>query len=371
MKRAYRFSRPKPGLFRSRRLVDVEIDVSSSAIVALGRVVPRDPNEKHIEIRVAMPGSFEPARNPEQTAQAAREAFGKLGDTGLQLGTFQFRNEGCFVPISQWNALRRTWCEAVERAIEQERLERVQRTQAAVCPPARPSASTGFRWSIKIDRLSFLDQLEPSDWQDLDELIVDITRDSLNVLENKLALWCERMGHEHIRLALPALTRKWEEKPLLQKIERLRAAGWSRWEAANLSAWSYLDIDPSVRSEGALDLAADWSLYVLNRLAAEQLLSMSVTRFALSPEDGLANMGSLLAEYGSKAVVIVHQDTPLFLAESCRLCQLDRRLPRQSQLPIREHGDDLQLWRTRNGLRLSLPHDRPQRRPLLPGRSSD
>jgi collagenase-like PrtC family protease len=130
------------------------------------------------------------------------------------------------------------------------------------------------------------------------------------------------LGQARIRLALPALTRKWEEKPLLQKIERLRAAGWSRWEAANLSAWSYLGMDPLAGNGAALDLAADWSLYVLNRLAAEQLLTMGVTRFALSPEDGLENMRSLLAEYGSKAVVIVHQDTPLFLAESCAYANL-------------------------------------------------
>src|SRR6202040_3336141 len=71
-----------------------------------------------------------------------------------------------------------------------------------------------------------------------------------------------------------------------------------------------------------LDLAADWSLYVLNRLAAEQLLEMGVTRFALSPEDGLANMRCLLAKYGPKAVGIVHQDTPLFLAESCAYANL-------------------------------------------------
>ena len=49
---------------------------------------------------------------------------------------------------------------------------------------------------------------------------------------------------------------------------------------------------------------------------------MGVTRFALSPEDGLANQRSLLAEFGPRAVVIVYQDTPLFLAESCAYANL-------------------------------------------------
>ncbi len=53
-----------------------------------------------------------------------------------------------------------------------------------------------------------------------------------------------------------------------------------------------------------------------------KLLDMGVKRFALSPEDGLANMRSLLAEFGPRAVVIVRQDTPLFLAESCAYANL-------------------------------------------------
>jgi hypothetical protein len=49
---------------------------------------------------------------------------------------------------------------------------------------------------------------------------------------------------------------------------------------------------------------------------------MGVTRFTLSPEDGLANLRALLAEFGPQAVVIVYQDTPQFLAESCAYANL-------------------------------------------------
>jgi hypothetical protein len=51
-------------------------------------------------------------------------------------------------------------------------------------------------------------------------------------------------------------------------------------------------------------------------------MQMGVRRFALSPEDGLNNMRSLLAEFGPQACVIVHQDTPQFLAESCAYANL-------------------------------------------------
>ena len=60
----------------------------------------------------------------------------------------------------------------------------------------------------------------------------------------------------------------------------------------------------------------------MNRLAATALQGMGVRRFALSPEDGLANLRSLLSEFGAQAVVIVHQDTPQFLAESCAYANL-------------------------------------------------
>jgi hypothetical protein len=49
---------------------------------------------------------------------------------------------------------------------------------------------------------------------------------------------------------------------------------------------------------------------------------MGVSRFALSPEDGRDNLRSLLSEFADQAVVIVHQDTPQFLAESCAYANL-------------------------------------------------
>src|SRR5207248_1519712 len=40
------------------------------------------------------------------------------------------------------------------------------------------------------------------------------------------------------------------------------------------------------------------------------------------PEDGLANLRSLLAQFGPRAAVVVYQDTPQFLAESCAYANL-------------------------------------------------
>jgi hypothetical protein len=172
-----------------------------------------------------------------------------------------------------------------------------------------------------VDRVSFLDALEADDLEDVDEIIVDIARDHPAELVEQLDRWADRVGRQRLRLALPALTRAWEEKGLRHKIARLRELGWSRWEAGNLSAWSYLGLDPR-RPGDDLDLTADWSLYVINRLAARQLLALGVHRFTLSPEDGLGNLRTLLPEFAERAVVIVYQDTPQFLAESCAYANL-------------------------------------------------
>lgn len=180
---------------------------------------------------------------------------------------------------------------------------------------------------MKVDRVEFLDALTDGDLADVDEIIIDIARDHPAILMGKVGHWGNRIGPERIRLALPALTRSWEDKGIRHKIEQLHAAGWRKWEVANLSGWHYLGLDPNPPGADTLgapeiDLATDWSVYVLNRLAAQQLLDMGVSRFTLSPEDGLANGQSLLAEFGPRATLIVYQDTPLFIAESCAYANL-------------------------------------------------
>jgi putative protease len=324
VKQKYRHDRPKPGQYRTRRPLDVEVSVTGQEITAFGRVAARLPGEAPAEVRRSLPGPFAAANDPARTEGAARGAFDKLGATPLELASFTLRNDAeLFVPVSCLNRLRRDLMAGVEEALRHRLQETTARVQREVCPRlAESRPSSAFRWSLKVDRVGFLDALEDADVADLDELIVDVARDHPSLLAEQLRRWGDRLGRGRVRLALPALTRRWEDGGLRHKVERLRADGWARWEAANLSAWQYLGIDPENPAASGLDLSTDWSVYVVNRLAAEQVLRMGATRFALSPEDGLANLRSLLAEYGPRAVVVVYQDTPLFLAESCAYANL-------------------------------------------------
>jgi putative protease len=324
VKRRYVHERPKPGLYRPRRDVSVELTLTAEALTAAGRVAPRTPQEPPVEVTRTLPGPFPPAREVSGVEPAARAAFDKLGDTGLSLAGFTFHNPaGCFVPVSRLNQLRRDLAGALEQALAHVRSARAARALAEVCPPVPAAPRTkAFKWNVKVDRIGYLDGLTEDDWAGVDEVMVDVARDHPALLAEQLDRLAARVGRERLRLALPPLTRKWEEHSLLHKVERLRAAGWNKWEAGNLSAWTYLGLDPAAGDTGAIDLATDWSVYALNRLAARQLLGMGVGRFTLSPEDGLANVRPLLAEFGEKAVLLVYQDTPLFLAESCAYANL-------------------------------------------------
>ena len=325
VKRRYRHSRPKPGLFRARRVADMEIELTAGEFFVVARVLPRNPREEAVETRRSLKpeeGNFQPAKDVQKMESAIRGAFEKLGETRLELGTLAISNPAkLFVPVSQLNALRREVAEDLEKRLDAMLARRVKRVEDEVLVGKKIQAGVtavhAFKWSLKTDRIAFLDAFETSDWAGIDEVVIDVTRDPYPILVERLKKLSAAIGKNSIRLSLPALTRKWEEKDILRKIQAFRDAGWLKWEASNVSAWTFLN-----EGGGGLDLSTDWSVYTINRAAALQVMEMGATRFVLSPEDSLGNMRPLLREFGARAVMIVHQDTPLFLAESCAYANL-------------------------------------------------
>ena len=322
VKQKYRHERPKPGLWHGRKPLHIHAVLTRERLLVTARTGA-------VQIQRELLGPFAAAQDLAAIEKAVRGCFARLGQSRFRLESLDWTNEaGAFVPVSLLNPLRRDVIGALEEAMHDQREETVAEIQTE-CGPHAPREENRhaerdvhhFRWSIKVDRVGFLDAFTDDDWFNLDEVIVDITRDHPTVLHDKLTQIAERIGRDKIRLALPALTRAWEEKGLLHKIHQLQTDGWHKWEAANLSAWHYLDVDP-LHPGAEIDLATDWSIYVINRLAAQQVLDMGATRFALSPEDGFANARTLWTEFGAKAVLIVYQDTPQFLAESCAYANL-------------------------------------------------
>ena len=286
VKQRYRHERPKPGLYRVRQPLTIDAVMTLDKFTVTAQV-------GGLTCQAKLGGPFPPCHDAGAMAATVRAAFARLGYSAFELEALSFRNEaGGFIPVSRLNQIRRRVLGELQGRLHADKAERLAALQGEICFTVRESqpaeSKRSFRWSMKVDRISFLDDLEDEDWQDVDEVIVDIARDHPTLLRDKLDALTRRIGPQRIRLALPALTRQWEEKAVLQKVHMLRAAGWRKWEAANLSAWSYLGLDPLSARTADLDLATDWSVYVLNRLAALQLMDMGVSHFALSPEDGLA-----------------------------------------------------------------------------------
>jgi U32 family peptidase len=363
VKQKYRHERPKPGLWHGRKTLQIDAVLKRDKLIVTARIregeAPAEPltptnhgsagaspsRPSAIQVQRELPGPFAAAQDLAAIENAVRGCFARLGQSRFRLDALTWTNEaGGFVPVSQLNQLRRDVLADLEAALEVDRERRTAAIRAiASAPEALAKTATNssltlqaLKWSIKVDRIGFLDAMTDDDLRDVDEVIIDIARDHPSLLREKLTGLAERIGPERIRLALPPLTRSWEEKGVVQKIRQLKDEGWRKWEAANLSAWHYLGVDPvgqtflSADASGrqeclphkSLDLATDWSVYVINRLAALQVLAMGATRFALSPEDGFANARSLWNEFGAQAVLIVHQDTPQFLAESCAYANL-------------------------------------------------
>ena len=331
------------GIFTARGFSVIRVELLENEITVHATVSARHKNEDDVIVKKTLPGPFQPAKDAAKTEAAVRTAFEKLGETRLALGAYAFENpKALFVPVSQLNPLRRDVADEAEKKLDVAHSERIERVCAEMLPRSvgaetnKQAALTDLKWSIKVDRIAFLDAFTPVDWEKIDEVTVDIARDHITLLAEKLEKVAAQVGREKIRLSIPPLTRKWEEKGLLQAIKRLRDAGWNKWEAGNVSAWTFLNFGFPIsdfgldgateskiqNSKSQIELSTDWSVYVINRAAALQALAMGARRFTLSPEDGLGNMRSLLSEFGPKATLLVHQDTPLFLAESCAYANL-------------------------------------------------
>ena len=194
---------------------------------------------------------------------------------------------------------------------------------------AAPSQGGEASWAIKVDRLEYLQAMPPEALAEMDEIVIDISRPSVKELLDLLPGLRRAMGRDGIRLALPMLARSRDEEALREKIARLRGAGWSQWEVSNLYGWGMLGLDPAsgLPDHYPLSVSADWPVYSMNRLAVEQILEMGAERVALSPEDGFDNMKRLLQAHAEACCVIVYQDTPLFISESCALANLSGGCP--------------------------------------------
>ncbi|WP_176064064.1 peptidase U32 family protein [Anaeromyxobacter diazotrophicus] len=320
VKLRYQLERPKLAQ-RARRPMSVAAEVSETGLRLEASAEAAPGHAVRAEVTVA--GALEAARDPAGMAASARAAFEKLGDTRFRLAGLDWRNPaGRFVPVSRLNEARRALAEALDAAVTAHARGQVEAARAAEAALTPGAAAPGDapRFTVKVDRLEALDAFEPEDFEGADDVVVDLGLLPLRGLVERLSALTARAGPERLRLGLPLIVRGWEERALRARVEALRAAGYRRWELTGPASWAHLGLAPG--DAGGLDLSSDWSLYAVNRAAARQLRDLGVGRITLSTEDVRENLAALLAELGPAASVVVYEDSPLFISESCPYANL-------------------------------------------------
>lgn len=296
-----------------------------------------------------------PARDSDGPRQAATAAFARTGASRFRLNVATFTNEqGVFVKPGDWNGLRRDLLVRLEKDWLALR-ETFRNKSIAALPEAKvleeireeneladkDNAPGETSWSICVDRVSDLTAFSNADFDEAAEIIVCADPDRADECEKELDELVERCEREKIRIAVPLILRPPESNAMRELAVRLEKQGWRKWFASNAGALELL-VDNDV------DVAADWTLYTLNALAAEQLALLGCTSFTFSPEDDAANMRRTITLYPERGWVLVYTDTPLFISAACVHSHLG--LCRKGRAGVCPHQDNpLTLELEKNG----------------------
>lgn len=277
VKGAYPYEKPRPGAFKNRRQIDVDVFLAADKITACAG-----------EVIAEITGVFGAAQNPTKTEEALRRAFDKTGDTPFQLGALHIHNpDGLFVPASAANNLRR---DLYARIPVDKRRPVLPET-----PLLKRNATTPQR-VVKTDDAALAKAL-PADLYD--ELIYVMTPGTTVADLTGLPV-------DKIRLALPTIMRP--EEPYARTVQALWNAGFKRWEAGNPAGLSLIP-------RGA-DITLDAQVPMLNTQAVQQALEAGCSRITFSVEDTEDNIRAL-AEKTTQTCLVLYQDAPLFLSANC------------------------------------------------------
>ncbi len=285
----YSFSAPRPGQYSQRRPVDIQVFQTVENITFTA-------SAGGAQSRLALPGPFEEARQPEKAAASVRQCFEKLGDTSWQLGSLTFLDNSVpvFVPMSVLNDARRRLIDEFSNHWKQSRRNFQPLEKLPVAPP--PPAVC---WSVKMRRFPFDAAQGRPCLEDIAEFILEVDPARPEEIEKAAAALPDRL-----RLALPVIIRENEVAAYKELIDSL--PGHQKWEAANLGGLQLLS--------GKTDITADWPLYILNTQAALQWREQGILQFVLSPEDQVENLTALIEALGGAAIVPVYQHTPLMIS---------------------------------------------------------
>lgn len=286
----------RPGDYAGTERVDVSVSMRPDGVSAVA--MPRN-----VSCRVDC--GLQPAKSPEKTADAVRQAFSRLGGTDYCLGDVSVDDpDRLFAPPRILNELRRALVERLDEARAEAMDEGVS---AAIADIESRSAAAEAKKPVRRIKIRAGQAVPAGEW---DEVVVV-------------------MGEGGDRVATPVYTGDADFPKLRAEAKRLIRRGCLRWEASDLATLRML------RALGVEDITADWTLFAFNSQALRELADLGVRRFVASPENGRENLQAL-AESGFDVEFLVQQSTPLFIS-------LTEPAARPPELAVRRFG---RLWVT-------------------------
>ena len=264
----------RPGDYAGPERIDVSVAMRPDGVSAVA--MPRN-----VSCRVDC--ALQPAKSPEKTADAVRQAFSRLGGTDYSLGGFSVDDpDRLLAPPRVLNDLRRALVERLDEARASARDEGVS---AALADIESRSVAAAARNPVRRLKIRAGQAVPAGEW---DEVVVV-------------------MGEGGDRVATPVYTSDADFPKLRAEAKRLIRGGCLRWEASDLATLRML------RALGVEDITADWTLFAFNSQALRELADLGVGRFVASPENGRENLQAL-AESGFDVEFLVQQSTPLFMS---------------------------------------------------------
>lgn len=247
-------------------------------------------------------GTFSPARSADAAQKAFADAFSKTGGTGLTLAGLSVDNpDKLFVPLSVLNDLRRRLYERAAAVLSAEKQTRRARQKEKILhrealSPSEKTVETSY--IVKTDDALLAAEL-------MNEPVAEAV---FEIGVHTDTAFFDGFDREKIRFALPAVARAWETAKLEQKARELLAAGFKKFEIANV--WGL-----TVFKGADVDLNFDWPVYAANSSAARMALELGASGFTVSPET--PDPSALFAAFPDRAAAVVYQDIPLFTSENC------------------------------------------------------
>jgi putative protease len=284
---------------------------------------------------------FQPSRQ-QNLPQMCRELFDIFGDEMIMTRSFSFTGVTHVAPPrSELKAFKKELAKSLANLHEQmEQLARAALSNLADGEPIATEGKAERTLSIKFDRIDYLASLTA--WIQANASLVEeicyepkrslMQKETPAEIAGQVVAFAAAIN-KPLRIAIPMVTRAWDEPILSRVIKAFYDLGIRRFEVGNVGGHMMLrDILGTIDD---LSLRGDFTLYVLNGATTHALRKLGIERATLSVEDDRNNM-RLLSDNALPTQVILYKDTPLFIAEACSLTALHGGCPGSAVCGYRE-----------------------------------